>query len=390
MLVVGLLVAGAGAVIARSGDEEANSDGARPRRDGPSSTTPGDTAPPPSDSPPAVGLPDLADVRGYLATPERLGQVVRRARAGDEPEATAVRDLLDFVRNRAIDEDPDPEDPIDTGDTAGPLVDDTTNAYALALAYGVTADAAYARRAGEIVNAWVETARSTENTCTDTGGCTTSLILSRGAPGFVFPAALVGTAGMTADERDAFDEWLRDLILPAASERENNWGDAGTFMRVVVTDWLGDDEGFEDALDAWRSGMDLVAEDGHLPEETRRGKSGLQYTQEALSYRVAVATIAERRGVDLWDHRGSEGASLRDAVDYLLRYWEQPEEWPHHGNVEVPNEGPMWEQVYAHWRDCASAERVEAGRPFGRKGNSAVRWTTVTDAAPVEECSGSG
>jgi hypothetical protein len=323
-----------------------------------------------------------------LATPERLEEVAQRAGDGQEPEASAVRDLLDFVESRAVDEEPDPEDPIDTRDTAGPLVDDTTNAYALALAYGVTADVTYARRAGEIITAWVDTARSTRNSCTDRGGCTTSLILSRVAPGFVFAADLVGEVGLPSDRRAAFDDWLRDVILPAASERKNNWGDAGTFMRVVVTDWLGDQTGFKAAIETWRASMDLLAEDGHLPEETRRGKSGLQYTQEALSYRVAVATIAARRGVDLWDHRGTNGASLRDAVDYLLRYWENPDDWPHDGNVDVPNEGPMWEQVYAHWRDCASAARVEAGRPFGRKGNSAVRWTTVTDAAPIGDCEG--
>ena len=77
-------------------------------------------------------------------------------------------------------------------------------------------------------------------------------------------------------------------MLPTASELDNNWGDAGTFTRIVLSDYLGDDAGFEAAIGKWRQLMDLVAADGHIPEEVARGRAGLGYTQEALDYKVAV------------------------------------------------------------------------------------------------------
>ena len=53
--------------------------------------------------------------------------------------------------------------------------------------------------------------------------------------------------------------------------------------------------------------MDLVASDGHIPEEVRRGEDGITYTQEAIQYKVGSAVLAARRGVDLWAYQGRRG-----------------------------------------------------------------------------------
>ena len=104
-------------------------------------------------------------------------------------------------------------------------------------------------------------------------------------------APMLGSYRSAAAE--IFRAGMRRVIRPTASERINNWGDAGTFMRIAVTDYLGDAAGFSKAVAKWKSLVDLIASDGHIPEETRRGSSGLNYTQEALDYKVYLARIVE-------------------------------------------------------------------------------------------------
>ena len=130
----------------------------------------------------------------------------------------------------------------------------------------------------------------------------------------------------------------------------------------------------------------LVAADGHIPEETRRASAGLLYTQGALTFKVAAARIAERGGIELWEYRGEGGATLRDAVDYLATYLARPEDWPwYQGGVRMPKVDSFWELVYARWPSEPFARILEAGRPFGASGNSAVEWTTLTNGIPIAE-----
>lgn len=333
----------------------------------------------------AADDPPVPPERGYLADRSAMVDVAGLAAQGSEPWQSGRDQLLAFADD-AVRRGPHPAPVLDLDDTSGDFVDDTTDSYALALAWSVTGQERYASAAARIVNSWVSTARATRNTCADTGACTTSLILGRAAPAFVFVADLVGGAAFTGAEIERLRDWLSDLVLPAASERANNWGDAGTFMRVVVSDYLDDEPAFDAALDAWRAGLALTAADGHLPEEVRRGRSGIQYTQEALTYRVAVATLAERRGIDLWSERAPSGATLEDSIAYLAGSMADPTAWPWDDDPRRPAPGPMWELAFAHSQNCAYVPLIDEGRPFGERGNSAVRWTTLTNAQALDGC----
>ncbi len=155
-------------------------------------------------------------------------------------------------------------------------------------------------------------------------------------------------------------------------------------MRVAVTDYLGDEAGFEAAIAKWRSLIDLIEADGHIPEEVARGRAGLGYTQEALDYKVAVAVIAERRGIDLWGYEGADGGTLKDAVEYLARFMHDTDGWPWSERVRRRGPSPMWELVYAHWREEDWEDLVLERRPYGWPGHSAVRWTTLTSGIPID------
>ena len=321
---------------------------------------------------------------GYIASADELRRRSALAADGVEPYVDAARDVIAFADD-ALDVAPDPQEPLEITGTEGPFVDDSARAYGLALAYAITGDVAYAQHAARHVMAWVETTATTLGTCPDSGACQTSLIISRTAPGFVFAADLVADAGVLGPEDEqAFRSWLETVILPTASELENNWGDAGTFTRVVLTDYLGDRDGLLLALDRWLTQQDMVAADGHIPEETRRGSAGITYTQESLQYRVAVAAIAERYGVDLWSYRGTGGATLREAIDYLAGYWFRPEAWPWDPDAGTPSTGPFWELAYARFQVPGYEPIIQDRRPYGKQGHSALRWTTLTSGIPFE------
>ena len=319
---------------------------------------------------------------GYLTDRAGLRERGRLARQGLEPYASAMADLVVWAE-RAVDRSPDPAERLRIKGTEGPFVDDTAAAYGLTLAWTVTGDDQYAEAAARYIMAWVDTTVSTERTCPDSGACQTSLIISRTVPGFVFAADLLeGTAFLSADELERLRRWLRDLMLPTASELDNNWGDAGTFTRIVLTDYLGDDAGYEAAIGKWRELMDLVAADGHIPEEVARGRAGLGYTQEALDYKVAAAEIASGRAVDLWSYVGAEGGTLKAAVDYLARYMTDETGWPWSERVRRRAPSAFWEIAYAKWQEASYEHLVAERRPHGDVGHSAIRWTTLTNGVP--------
>lgn len=151
----------------------------------------------------------------------------------------------------------------------------------------------------------------------------------------------------------------------------------------VATDFLADSAGFAAAIGAWRTQLDLVARDGHIPEEVRRGSAGLSSSQEALLYKLAVARIAERRGIDLWDARGALGGTLLGAVDLVARSLAHPRRWPWARGVTVPDPSPGWELAFAHWHDPAFVPVLGPRRPYGSVGHSAIRWTTLTNGVPL-------
>jgi Alginate lyase len=351
------------------------SGGPSPASGGPPSTQPVETA--------GVSSAPTSASLGYLVLPADLADRASKAAQGVEPWQAAQQGLLSDV-DAALNGSPHPKVSLNIPGTQGPFVDDTASAYGLALAYAVTGDQRYAVQARSYIMAWTSMTTRLVNACPDTGACQTSLIVGRVVAGFVFAADLIRPSGvMSGDDDTAFRAWLHDLILPNLSRRINNWGDTGDFSRAVITDYLGDRAGFDAALADWKTKMDLVAADGHIPEEVRRGTAGFSYTQEALQYKIGTARLAELRGVDLWSYVGKQGGSLDKAIGVLRTYWFQPAAWPWNSNVKIPLPGPMWEIAYQHFQDPAWPAVFAQERPFGLNAHSAIRWTTLTNGIAI-------
>jgi Alginate lyase len=386
VILVGLGLVGVGLAV-RGGSDPTAAASSRPTDGPPASPTSSAPSPTSSTSSPSSSPVSSATggaTRGYLVLPDDLTQRTAAGTAGDGPYAAARDELLGFAEE-ALKHPPRPMANLDIPGTEGPFVDDTAIAYGLGLAYAMTGDVRYAQQSRAYIDAWVGTTQGLVNACPDDGGCQTSLIVARVVPGFVFAADLIRPSGvLSADDDAALKGWLERLILPDLPTRAGNWGDAGTFSRAVITDYLGDADGFAKAIQEWRTRMDAVPADGHLPDEVRRGDDGMSYTQEALQYKVATARLAELRGIDLWSYKGKQGATLRGALDVLSTYWFRPADWPWDPNVRVPSPSPMWELAYQHWQEPAWTKIFAGDRPFSEDGHSAVRWTTMTNGIPIK------
>ncbi len=300
------------------------------------------------------------------------------------PDGPARERLLEAAA-AAADVAARPREPLEITDTEDDFVEDAIGAWTLALAHRATGDPADAEAAAAIVDAWVTTTRTLVAACPDTGACSTSLVLSRAAPGLVQAVDVLRADGAYDDEHTArFHDWLRDVILPAASDRDNNWGDAGTYLRAVAAAELGDDEELAATADRWRERIDLVAPDGQIPEEVRRGDAGLMYSQEALDYKVAAADVLARHGQDVWDYEGDDGGTLRGALDLVARSLEDQGAWPApSGDLRVPTPAGLWPVVAARWPDAGYDALAQEAARHDDDGHSGFVWTAVTH--PVDE-----
>lgn len=332
----------------------------------------GDQDRPAASKAPAFG-PVAAD--GLPGALRGLDGFERRATVEDRRRLSAAAD-------EALERAPDPADPLRVSKTDGPFVTDSRDAWTLALAGHLAGDDRYLDGASAIVVAWMSTATSTEDACPDDGGCSTSLMVSRAAPGLVFAVDLLVADGRMAEsDVQRFHRWLREVILPTASDRKNNWGDAGTYLRVVVGAELGDVAILDDAAERWRDRIDLLEPDGRIPEEIRRGRASLMYSQEALDYKTATADVLLRHGIDVWSYRGVRGGTLRQALDLVARGVLRPTAWPvgaPDGPVRIPDPSGTWSIALQRWPDASFRELADEAAPTEPAGHSAVMWTHLT------------
>ena len=100
-----------------------------------------------------------------------------------------------------------------------------------------------------------------------------------------------------------------------------------------------------------------IRTDGSQPRELARADS-FSYSRFNLQALFHVATLGEHLGVDLWHYQTSNGANLRQALDFLLPYIEQPDKtWPYEaGKKESRSLDAVLRKSAAVYRD----ERLKA------------------------------
>ncbi len=217
---------------------------------------------------------------------------------------------------------------------------------ALALAFHLTGRQEYAEHAARLVRTWFLDAATRMNPHLRYGqgipgradGRTAGLIETRFLPGILDGVTLLqGSSAWTAADGEELEEWMRaylEWLLESphgrdASRRGNNQESWYDVQVVALALHAGDADVARETIAESRADIDgEITPDGRQPRELERTRAW-DYSIFNLTALMHLAFIGERVGVDLWDHRGADGSSLRNALEYLIPFATGEEHFPH-------------------------------------------------------------
>ena len=95
-----------------------------------------------------------------------------------------------------------------------------------------------------------------------------------------------------------------------------------------------------------------IQPDGRQPRETDRTR-GYDYSLFNLEAFFRLASLGDRLGVDLWNHRTADGRSLRQALDYLVPYATGEKKWTGEQITEWRPQAihPLLRRAAAGWKE---------------------------------------
>src|ERR1044072_4058513 len=269
---------------------------------------------------------------------------------------------------------------------------------ALALAYYLKGEEAYASQAAQLLRAWfiepatrmnphLEYAQFIPGVNTGRG---IVLIETRGLTRVVDAGGLLeGSNAWTREDQRGVEDWY-EKFLRWMLESKNGRDEAaaknnhGTYYDVQVASFalfLGKRDLAKRVIEEAR-GKRIAAQiepDGKQPLELARTRAW-GYSAGNLDGLLTLAELGERVGVDLWHYRTAEGRGLRRAFEYLYPFAVGDAKWPHQQLGEWPPEMlfPLMRRAAARYVDAefavlmrritaAAAERREVLLGNGRR-----------------------
>lgn len=247
------------------------------------------------------------------------------------------------------------------------LVADSYASYANALAYRLSGDKKYGEKAIYFLNAW-----SSKNK--RYSGADGHLAMTRAGSGLMIAAELMsGTTLWSTTERNQFKYWVIDVYEKAGNElrnRINNIGDWGRYASIMSASFTENRAAVDENIRLIKSDLfDRIAADGHMPHEVSRDGTGTWYTYFSLSPLTAASWIAYNvTGENIFALESGQGASIKKAVDYILYYSINLNEWPWDPNPErgTPQKWPgnLVEALNGIYNDSAYSSYVAGNRPI--------------------------
>jgi len=219
------------------------------------------------------------------------------------------------------------------------------NLQTLALAYYLSGDEAYARRAAEQLRTWfldtatrmtphLRFAQLVRGIDRERGS---GIIDTRWFIETVDAVGLIeGSASWTPDDTRRMREWFRSYLdwlrtsPNGAHEREarNNHGSWFAAQTAAYALFVGDTALAREIVAGAKARIGKqITPEGHQPIEMERTRS-MHYSAFNIEALSRVAEMGRHVGVDLWTYQAPEGGSLRKAIDHVARYLKNPGEWP--------------------------------------------------------------
>lgn len=312
---------------------------------------------------------------GGMHTQEQIDLVKERIQQKKEPYYQAYLQLIDYAdaalnhESHALTDFNVPGFYIDSAahrTNSKSLQSDAFDAYACALAYQLNGDEKFAEKALDFLMAWA-------NLNTQYSNHDGSLVMAYSGTAMIMAADLLYTyPNWGKDDKAQFFSWAKHVYRKACNEirgRKNNWADWGRLGSILTAQLLDDSTEVEKNIQLIKSDLfHKIADDGHMPEEVRREKNGIWYTYFSLAPITAACWVAlQAEEVDLFTYQ-KNGKSIKSALDYLLYYTQQPEQWkwfeqPRPGSPESWP-GNLFEAMHGIYGDEAYKSYVEGVRPL--------------------------
>lgn len=340
-----------------------------------------------------------------------LRAIKRKAGAGEDPWATAVRELLKNTRENI---DKPLRSVVDDG-ASGSRVDNphkfasggktdrhdylaarqfSARTRDVALAYQLTGDDRYAERTVESIKYWTTESGTAmypdvlnyiDIETNSDWGYPPSVELNITLPNFYYAASMVRSHPAWNGGEAAFEHWTRKTLdeLEGWAGKEypnpvvgNNTNMRGSYVqhRAATASYLGDSDALDRAVNWFKEhAIYDVDDDGSLPRELKRSE-GLDYSLNALQAFTSMAEIARHKDIDLYSWSGpgnyDGGKPVLEAIaDYTAPYVANPNTWPHDGGGGRPrtymDNGGIYEVLHSRFHKPKYLKAVEAmGRPI--------------------------
>lgn len=260
------------------------------------------------------------------------------------------------------------------------------NARTLALAYYLTGDERYAKRASLLLWIWfldpstrmnpdLEYAQGIPGINTGRG---IGLIESRTLTSVVDAVGLLeGSSNWDEEDQQGMEQWFTKFLAwlrnsphgKSESRAKNNHGSYYDLQTADFALFVGNRELAKELLKQAaqkRIGRQIEA-DGRQPSELARTKS-LGYSIFNLRALMGLAMLANEMGIDLWHYRAPDGGSIRAALDFLIPYALNERKWQYQQIDEFqPKElvGPLLQAAIAYKDHDYEAAAEKLGGPGG-------------------------
>ncbi|GLC23720.1 alginate lyase family protein [Roseisolibacter agri] len=219
------------------------------------------------------------------------------------------------------------------------------NTLTLALAYHLTGNEAYSRRAAEQVRRWfldpatrmnphLRFAQLVRGNPAERGS---GIIDTRWFIETVDAVALLrGSPAWSAEDQRGMEQWCAAYATwlresPNGKHEQaarNNHGSWYAAQTAALALFAGDTAGARAIIEGAKPRIGWqITPAGDQPIELERTRS-YHYSNFNVEALTRLAEMGRHVGVDLWRYQAPEGGSLRKAVDHLARHAADPKTWP--------------------------------------------------------------
>ncbi|MBI2027278.1 MAG: alginate lyase family protein [Deltaproteobacteria bacterium] len=211
----------------------------------------------------------------------------------------------------------------------------SNRAYALALAFHLTGDLAFAQKARTIILKWITTTKDLSKEEDS------KLSFCVHFPLMIFAADLLRpTSVWTNTDEKCFSNYLGVLARPMSTmDKNNNWGNWGSLLSLSIGTYLEHEELYLKTSKRWKQLIGIqIDTDGRLIHEVNRseGQRGIRYSHYSLLPATIAAMIAWEHGEDFFHYRSPNNRTLHMAFKKIAFWARYPAQFPYYkGPIET-------------------------------------------------------